>query len=148
MTALVLLKPKFENNVAMVVRLAAAFGIPTVVCIRPRYQSEERVPRELRMFRDKVKLEKARDLDFAAPHRQMFVAVERRDNAESLIDFVHPKPGVGYELSYVFGPEDGDIDQGTMRRCQRFVQIPVNNSLNLATAVAMVLWDRKLKESK
>ncbi len=73
----------------------------------------------------------------------LLVAVERREKAESLIDFQHQTAQPS--TAYVFGPEDGDIDQGTMKRCHRFVQIPVECSLNLATAVATVLWDRRLK---
>lgn len=139
MVSIVLIGSKFEANVAMVVRLAAAYKIPTVICVKPRYKPEDRIPRELRMFKQVVLLTTDRMPE------GLLVGVERRVMAESLKDFVHPIPFPDKEISYVFGPEDGDISQGTLRRCSRFVQIPVEVSMNLATAVATVLWDRKLK---
>lgn len=139
MTSITLISPKFENNLAMVVRLAAAFNIPEIYCVKPRFKPAERIPRELRMFRN-VKVIEAEKW----PSNHRLVAVERRENAESLLDFVHPATSE-VPWSYVFGPEDGEISQDLLRRCSRFVQIPVANSMNLATAVAVILWDLKTK---
>lgn len=149
MDTIVLLSPKYENNVAMVVRLAAAYKIGRVLVVQPRYVEAERVPREIRMFKQ-VHLMTASSIggafDFLTNVEDrvpLFVAVERREKAQSLVDYMHvtQQPST----AYVFGPEDGDIEPGTLRRCHRFVQIPVECSLNLATAVATVLWDRKVK---
>jgi tRNA(Leu) C34 or U34 (ribose-2'-O)-methylase TrmL len=70
------------------------------------------------------------------------VAVEVRDNSESLFDFQHPENAV-----YVFGPEDSSIPQSFLRLCHRFVKIPTEHCLNLAVAVNIILYDRKMKES-
>lgn len=149
MTAIVLLRPKFEANVGMVVRLAAAYQIPKVFLVQPRYTPaadvEGRTPRELRMFKQVMVEVVPFGYGLSAPTGGGdLIAVERRTNAESLVDFVHPTDG--FPCTYVFGPEDGGIDQGTLRQCSRFVQIPVGCSLNLATAVATVLWDRRVKD--
>lgn len=69
------------------------------------------------------------------------VAVEFRDNSEDLVNFIHPENAV-----YVFGPEDGSIDQGTLRNCHRFVKIPTKHCTNLSAAVYLVLYDRLLKK--
>ena len=68
------------------------------------------------------------------------MAVEVRDNSESLPDFEHPANPV-----YVFGPEDGGLQRVTLQHCHRFVQIPTKHCLNLATAVTAVLYDRMVK---
>jgi tRNA(Leu) C34 or U34 (ribose-2'-O)-methylase TrmL len=69
------------------------------------------------------------------------VAIEIRSGSENLVDFEHPNDAV-----YVFGPEDGSIDQSILRLCHRFVQIPTAHCLNLAAAANIVLYDRFVKE--
>src|SRR5206468_11275188 len=68
------------------------------------------------------------------------VAVEVRANSEPLHSFEHPASAL-----YVFGPEDGSIPAALLPRCHRFLVIPTRHCLNLATAVATVLWDRAYK---
>ena len=68
------------------------------------------------------------------------VAVEVRANAEPLFSFEHPEAAL-----YVFGPEDGSIPKPLLAHCHRFLVIPTRHCLNLATAVATVLWDRDYK---
>jgi tRNA(Leu) C34 or U34 (ribose-2'-O)-methylase TrmL len=68
------------------------------------------------------------------------VAVEVRASSEPLQTFEHPEKAL-----YVFGPEDGSIPKVLLGHCHRFVVIPTRHCLNLATAVATVLWDRQFK---
>ena len=68
------------------------------------------------------------------------VAVEVRANSEQLHSFEHPENPL-----YVFGPEDGSIPTALLPHCHRFLVIPTRHCLNLATAVATVLWDREYK---
>jgi tRNA(Leu) C34 or U34 (ribose-2'-O)-methylase TrmL len=71
------------------------------------------------------------------------VCVEVLENAENLLDFVHPPQAI-----YVFGPEDGSVSKGMREACWRFVQIPSTSCLNLAAAVNVVLYDRLLKQRR
>lgn len=68
------------------------------------------------------------------------VAIELCHDAEILTDFVHPENAL-----YVFGPEDGSIGSVWLRHCHRFLAIPANHCLNLAAAVNVVLYDRRMK---
>jgi len=68
------------------------------------------------------------------------VAVEVREKSEPLHGFEHPRNAV-----YVFGPEDGSVLKPNINHCHRFVVIPTKHCLNLATAVATILWDRQYK---
>jgi tRNA(Leu) C34 or U34 (ribose-2'-O)-methylase TrmL len=56
------------------------------------------------------------------------------------VDFEHPENAL-----YVFGPEDGSLPKTVRLLCHRFVVIPTHHCLNLAAAVNVVLYDRRLK---
>ena len=145
--AIVLHEPKYPHNVGQIVRLASAFGISQVWYSGDRIRKAlgDRLPREERMRRyADVLLVNHPDplarLCEALPGAHP-VAVELRPGCESLVDFIHPE---GQPL-YVFGPEDGSLPGGIMKRCHRFVVIPAYECLNLATSVAAVLYDRMAK---
>jgi tRNA(Leu) C34 or U34 (ribose-2'-O)-methylase TrmL len=153
-TAVLLLNAKSTYNVAAAIRACAIFGIPWLRWTGNRVKkphramsgsSRPRLPREERMKAyvgvDWRADEKALD-DFIA-EGCVPVAVEIRDAAESLPDFVHPQNAV-----YVFGPEDGSIPKGVLSVCHRFLRIPSadRTPLNLAAAVNIVLYDRYVKQ--
>jgi hypothetical protein len=78
--------------------------------------------------------------DRFAPRSVTPVAVELLPTAEPLASFEHPDDAL-----YVFGPEDGSLPKAVRHRCHRFVFIPTHHCLNLAAAVNVVLYDRRLK---
>ena len=59
---------------------------------------------------------------------------------KSLVTFEHPEDAL-----YVFGPEDGGLPRPVRLLCHRFVFLPTHHCLNLAAAVNVVLYDRRLK---
>jgi len=143
--AIALVNPKYPNNVGMVVRLASCYGLRQVWFTGDRVSLEpargERLPREERMKGYK---------EVKMIHHEYFfdrfsavavpVAVEVRARSEPLHSFEHPDNAL-----YVFGPEDGSIPKVLLHHCHRFLVIPTRHCLNLATAVATVLWDREYK---
>jgi tRNA(Leu) C34 or U34 (ribose-2'-O)-methylase TrmL len=143
--ALALIEPRFPHNVGMAVRLASCYGLTQVwftgsrVSLHPA--KGQRLPREERMkgYRDVQMIHYEFPLD-QFDRSVVPVAVEVRANSEPLQSFEHPDNAV-----YVFGPEDGSISTAVLHRCHRFVVIPTRHCLNLATAVATVLWDRHYK---
>lgn len=143
--ALVMVNPKYPHNVGSAIRAAACYGVDQVWYTGHRVSlatdGNERIPREERMRSyQNVKLynyERPLDLFTAGTP----VAVEfLPDCTENLISFQHPANPI-----YVFGPEDGSIPQHYRQLCHRFVHIPTRHCLNLATAIATVLYDRRLK---
>ena len=142
--AIVLIDPKYAHNVAMVVRLASCYGLNQVWFTGERVSldisTRRRLPREERMkgYSD-VEI-----INYDYPFEQFAgavpVAVEVREKSEALHEFDHPEKPV-----YVFGPEDGSISKPLLGHCHRFIVIPTRHCLNLATAVATVLWDRQYK---
>jgi tRNA(Leu) C34 or U34 (ribose-2'-O)-methylase TrmL len=143
--AVALVDPKYPQNVGMVVRLASCYGLRQVWFTGDRVSLDpargERLPREERMKGYKDVRMVHYDLFFERfPAGTVPVAVEVRASSEPLHTFEHPENAV-----YVFGPEDGSIPKVLLGHCHRFVVIPTRHCLNLATAVATVLWDREYK---
>ena len=142
--AIVLADPKYAHNVGMVVRLASCYGLSQVWYTGERVSLDisprKRLPREERMkgYAD-VEIVNC-DYPFEQFADATPIAVEVREKSEPLHGFEHPENAL-----YVFGPEDGSIDRSLLSHCHRFVVIPTRHCLNLATAVATVLWDRQYK---
>jgi tRNA(Leu) C34 or U34 (ribose-2'-O)-methylase TrmL len=157
--AVVLLNPKYPHNVGGVLRACAAFNVPTLrwtgervslAAAKQRRQlgrsavlsRRSRLPREERMkgyaqvdWRGALDSTTVLDEFDGTP-----VTVEVDLTAEPLSCFEHPEDAV-----YVFGPEDGSVTKALRVRCHRFVVIPTAYCLNLAAAVNIVLYDRRIK---
>jgi tRNA G18 (ribose-2'-O)-methylase SpoU len=65
------------------------------------------------------------------------VGIEILEGAQDLPSFPHP-----LRAAYVLGPERGALTPELAARCQHLVRIPAAFSLNLATAGAIVMYDR------
>jgi tRNA(Leu) C34 or U34 (ribose-2'-O)-methylase TrmL len=142
--AVILADPKYPHNLGQVVRAASCFDVHQVWWSGQRVlkalEGLGRIPREERMrgYADVSILHADRPLE--AFKGVVPVCVELVPGAEDLTAFEHPENAV-----YVFGPEDGSVDQGTRRNCHRFVRIPTRHCTNLSAAVYLVLYDRYLK---
>jgi tRNA G18 (ribose-2'-O)-methylase SpoU len=71
------------------------------------------------------------------PRGCSLVGVEILDEAVDLPSFPHP-----LRAAYVLGPERGALTPELAARCQHLVKIPSAFSLNVATAGAIVMYDR------
>ena len=67
----------------------------------------------------------------------MPVAVERVVEATPLPQFEHPE-----RAKYLFGLENGSLDETMLERCAHVVSIPGHECSNLAASVNVVLYDR------
>ena len=142
--SVILDNPKYAQNVGMVQRLCSCYGVKQLWWTGERVsldiEKRDRLPREERMkgYKDVELIQYDRPFDMFAD--AVPVAIEVRENSENLIQFEHPDNAI-----YVFGPEDGSIKSVFMQHCHRFVIIPTQHCLNLATAVATVMYDRQYK---
>lgn len=75
--------------------------------------------------------------EMALPHGCQLVGVEILDDAVDLPSFRHPS-----RAAYVLGPERGALSAAILERCVHVVRIPTAFSINLATAGAIVMYDR------
>ncbi len=144
--AVVLMNPKYPHNVGAALRACSCWGVgqlwwtgDRVTLDMPRGQ---RLPREERMkgYRSVQLSRDDRVFERFASASVTPIAVELRPQAESLVTFEHPDNAL-----YVFGPEDGSLSKPVRLLCHRFVVIPTHHCLNLAAAVNVVLYDRRVK---
>jgi len=146
--AVALIDPKYPHNVGAALRACSCWGFGQLWWTGCRVALDvphgERLPREERM-KGYRSVELTRDdqvFDRFEPGSVTPVAVELRPDAESLVEFEHPTDAL-----YVFGPEDGSLPKSVRLLCHRFVVIPTHHCLNLAAAVNVVLYDRRLKRT-
>lgn len=71
------------------------------------------------------------------------VAVELVEGATPLPNFIHPEHAL-----YIFGPEDGSIEQNVIDLCDHVVYIPTVGCMNLASTVNVLLYDRLAKTAQ
>jgi tRNA(Leu) C34 or U34 (ribose-2'-O)-methylase TrmL len=143
--AVVLINPKYEHNVGAALRNCAIFDIPQLWWTGHRVTIDkdrgERLPREERMRGYKHVTWTRCDTPFDQYDSKIpVVCIELCRGAELLTDFQHPDHAV-----YVFGPEDGSVDQMVKRHCHRFVCIPANDCANLSVAIGVTLAHRKMQ---
>lgn len=65
------------------------------------------------------------------------VGIELTDDAINLPSFRHPT-----SAAYVLGPENGSLSPAIVERCEFIVKIPTRFCLNVATAGAIIMYDR------
>ena len=139
--AVALHRPSRRENIGGALRAADVYGVELVVlgggALPPEplghptdtTEAWRRIPV---VFADEV-------LD-ALPDGFASVAVERVAEATPLPEFDHPERAM-----YVFGPENGSLDEAMLERCTHVVCIPGHECSNLAAAANVVLYDRVAK---
>lgn len=75
--------------------------------------------------------------DLVLPAGCKLVGVELIDEAIDLPSFRHPM-----RAAYVLGPELGSLSESLLARCDYVVKIPTLFCVNVATAGAIVMYDR------
>jgi tRNA G18 (ribose-2'-O)-methylase SpoU len=75
--------------------------------------------------------------DMNLPAGCSLVGVELTDDAVELPSFGHPR-----RAAYILGPERGSLSPMMQERCDHLIKIPTGFCLNVATAGAIVLYDR------
>ena len=75
--------------------------------------------------------------DMRLPDGCRLVGVELTDDAIDLPSFRHPG-----RAAYVLGPEGGSLSERMVAACDFVVRIPTRFCLNVATAGAVVMYDR------
>lgn len=75
--------------------------------------------------------------DMQLPRYCRLVGVELLDEAVDLPSFRHPM-----RAAYVLGPERGSLSDDVLAQCDYVVKIPTAFCINVATAGAIVMYDR------
>lgn len=126
-------------NAGNLFRTAHAFGASFVFTIEAEYKVRKArsdtslTPRSLPWY-DCERVE-----DFHLPEGCRLVGVELTEEAVELPRFHHP-----IAAAYIMGAERESLPPAIVERCDQLVRIPTRFSLNVATAGAIVMYDRCL----
>ena len=124
-------------NLGNLMRSAHAFGASFVFTIEADYRAREagsdtsKAPGHLPLYgwRDAGEMQ--------LPKGCKLVGVELLDEATDLPSFHHPM-----QAAYVLGPERGSLSDELVERCHYLIKIPTAFCINVATAGAIVMYDR------
>jgi len=125
-------------------RAAGNFRVDSVFYTGKRYpRALMRNPNIVDMRRkvgESIPLIETESIIDVAPMNMKLVCVEFAEDAIALPGYEHPD-----NAFYIFGPEDGTIDQDIIDRVDDVVYVPTVGCMNLSATVNVVLYDRFTK---
>lgn len=131
------------GNVGNLIRTAHAFGASFVFAVNPKVVAHtgELVTQD---FTDTSKSHQqipffnyATAADIEVPQGCQMIGIEITEEAIDLPSFKHPVQAI-----YVLGGERSSLSKDMLARCDSVIKIPTKFSLNVATAGAIVMYDR------
>lgn len=140
LTLIGLTNPKSPTNVGAALRAAGCFQADTIYYTGDRFDQARKYHTDTKTISAKVSLVHVDDFYDHCPEGCKVVCVDLIEGAVPLADFIHPEQAL-----YVFGPEDGSINQSVIDKADSVVYIPTIGCLNLAATVNVVLYDRSSK---
>lgn len=135
-----LVNPKTPENVGSVMRAAGCYGVNSVFYTGTRYDNAKQFCTDTNSRHFDIPLIGVEDLKTIIPLDCVPVAVDLIKDAKPLPDYKHPP-----RAFYIFGPEDGTLKKEIINFCRETIYVPTNGSMNLATAVNVILYDRLAK---
>ena len=139
-----LINPKSPDNVSSIMRAAGNYQVDTIYYTGRRYkravQHQGRTVDLSRKVSNNVTVSGVNCLLDAVEKGMTIVCVELVINAIPLPEYQHPD-----NAFYIFGPEDGSIDQNIIDKADAVVYIPTIGCMNLAATVNVLLYDRLAK---
>lgn len=132
--------PKSPTNVGSVMRTAGCFQVDSVFYTGERYDRAARFSTDTKDVSRNIPLSGVDSLLGNITEDMKVVCVELAEGAIPLPEYQHPD-----KAFYVFGPEDGTINQDVIDKADAVVYIPTIGCLNLAATVNVVLYDRLAK---
>ncbi len=136
-----LCNPKSPVNVGAVMRAAGCYRVSHVFYTGERYKRALKFNTDTKNVVSHIPLSWVDSFTGMQRSNEQVVCVEFAEGAIPLPEFRHP-PG---EVLYIFGPEDGTMDQQLINQADEVVYIPTVGCMNLAATVNVVLYDRLAK---
>lgn len=130
--------PKFDLNVGHVLRAAGCYDVDLIAVSGMRYHHSRTDTQKA--FRH-IPLISCTNLKDMLPYDCIPVAVDLVPDATPLHNFSHPE-----RAFYIFGPEDGTLDENILSWCKHKIYIPTKYCMNLSACVNVVLYDRQAKQ--
>lgn len=137
-----LTNPKSPTNVGAVMRASGCYQVDAVFYTGNRYNRAKQYNTDTMNAHRTIPLTCVDDLPSCATNETKIICVELVEGAIPLPDFQHPDNAL-----YIFGPEDGTIEQKVINKAEAVVYIPTIGCLNLAQTVNVLLYDRLAKSN-
>jgi tRNA(Leu) C34 or U34 (ribose-2'-O)-methylase TrmL len=132
--------PKNPINVGLIMRAAGCFQVDSVFYTGERYDRAASFNTDTQNVSLSIPLTWVPSLPGDIADHMQVVCVELVEGATPLPAYQHPDNAL-----YIFGPEDGTIQQDVLDQADSVVFIPTIGSLNLAAVVNVLLYDRLAK---
>ncbi|MCG6201606.1 RNA methyltransferase [Psychromonas antarctica] len=137
-----LCNPKSATNVGAVMRAAGCFFVDSVIYTGQRYDRAVKLNTDTKKISSTIPLSAVNDLLDHKSKTMKVICVDLIEGASPLPHFKHPENAL-----YIFGPEDGTIDQTIIDQADAVVYVPTIGCMNLAATVNVVLYDRLAKST-
>ncbi len=149
--SIALTNPKSPTNVGAVMRAAGCYQASQVLYTGRRYAqaakyNKDTLKTDTKNAQGKIPLLAVADfinikeLLETIPSTTKIICVDLVEGATPLPHFIHPAQAV-----YIFGPEDGTINQQVIDSADEVVYVPTVGCMNLAASVNVLLYDRLAK---
>lgn len=134
--------PKSASNVGAVMRAAGCYGVDNVIYTGSRYDRAVKLNTDTKKATSLIPLSGQAHLLDNKPDDVQVICVDLVEGAIPLPNFTHPEKAL-----YLFGPEDGTLDQKLINQADAVVYVPTIGCMNLAATVNVLLYDRLAKSS-
>ncbi len=135
-----LTNPQSPTNVGAVMRAAGCYRVDSVVYTGVRFDRVKKFHTDTQQAGRKIPLTSVGSILDGIDDDVKVVCIDLIEGAVSLPEFEHPEKAL-----YVFGPEDGTVEQDVIDKADAVVYIPTVGCMNLAATVNVVLYDRLAK---
>jgi len=134
--------PKSPSNVGSVMRAAGCYQVDSVFYTGRRYARAAKFHTDTKDVNKKIPLTAVESFLNGIPEDIKIVCVELVEGAVPLPEYQHPD-----NAFYIFGPEDGTLEQEVIDRADAVVYVPTIGCMNLAATVNVLLYDRLAKSN-
>lgn len=125
-------------NLGNLMRSANAFGAHFIFTIAAHERLDRTIPADTSKSQNQIPYYAWRSVEeMTLPHGCKVVGIELVEDAIELPSFGHP-----LRAAYVLGAERGSLSRAMLARCDHVVRIPTAFCINVATAGAIVMYDR------
>lgn len=134
--------PKTEVNIGTLMRSAFLYQAAYVFTIGHRYRRQSSDTPNTALHIPLFHYASVDDMVEHLPHNTPLVGVELDPRGRELHGYGHPE-----RAAYLLGAEDHGLPQHVIARCHSLIEIPTPEpqSMNVATAGTVVLYDRYTK---
>lgn len=130
-------QPKTHHNIGTLWRSAFILGASFIYIVDGKYKPQ--TSDTLKTW-SKIPFYRYTDFDHfytSLPYSTQLVGLELSDNSQAIRTFAHPE-----RAAYLLGAEDNGLPEKVLKRCHHLVQLPGEQSLNVAVSGSIVLYDR------